>query len=862
MNRVFAYAVLAVTATATATAWAAPVRLEMVKDLDTSPAAIPASSTPQRFRAIGGNVYFAAGAAQSGMELHVIDGGNGPARLVADLAPGGESSSPTALGFAGNRLIISADDGYVGMQFWSIDPTGAATRLTSKSMPDWGPLPVAFGSVGNTLVFGSYSHALWASDGTVAGTQPLNRYGNWEGVPGCSVNGRVVMLDRDITGSTLVATDATPAGTLTLATSTHDEHAYSASDGSWCYFAVGGYRWEIWRTDGTVAGTSVWRDGEGDLCGMARLGGQFYVLAAGNSLRLINADTQAVAANLPQNHCPTPRTLWAAGGRLVFIGPPATPDDPAARAIYVSDGSSSGTQRLAVPTNVYAGYPVQAAVMGQRFVFQAGFSGVYSLDTTTATMTPLSARFVGLENGDIATLGGAAFLSANDTTYGYEPWRSDGTQAGTVLLDDIWPSSNDGLSWTDPALPAVAQDERLYFVRLASSSQGGRRELWRTDGSAAGTRGIAPAMVGNRGVEHVVALDQDIAFSVSSYDGATGSMAVYRADADLSITGTIWSDASIASLLQGVPGGGVLFDCDGSGSGNVCASAPGQTQAAIVAPGLQTGRRVERLGQLGTVALFLVSEGGSGDLRGLWRSDGTAPGTFRIATDLYLPNYGLSGGSPGLRHGSVLWFLACDAVPEQCGLYLTDGSGAGTRRVTALGSADGDIEPLGTRVAVLTARNGLQLTVSDGSEAGTLALGSFASYGRLGLAGTGNRVYFVAGEGSAPLLYVSDGTPAGTGAVSLPPQTRPAHAPPLALGNDTVVFRCVSPATGEELCIGDAMSGSVVVHDLFPGPSASSAQLLGKTTDSIYFAADDGRHGRELWRVQRLADPIFRDGFQ
>lgn len=856
-----AFAVAALAMTATVPAWAAPVRVGMVADLDTSPAATPASSTPQRFRTIGGNVYFAAGTALTGTELHVLAGGSAPARLVADLAPGGASSSPTAVGLAGNRLIVSADDGYVGLQFWAIDPAGATTRLTSKTFPAWGPQPVAFGSVGNRLVFSGYGSALWASDGTAAGTQPLNRYGNWAGVPGCSVNGRVVMLDRDITGSRIVATDATPAGTLTLATSTLGEQAWSASDGNYCYFAVGSYRWEIWRTDGTAAGTSVWRDGDGDLCGMARLGGQFYVLTSGNSLRLINAGTQAVVATLPQSICHSPRTLFAAGGRLVFVGPPATQDDPAARALYVSDGTAAGTQRIALPANVYAGYPLQAAVMGQRFVFQAGFSGAYTLDPPTTAITPLAPGFPGLENGDIATLGDAAFLSANDATHGYEPWRSDGTPAGTALLADVWTTSNDGLRWTDPALPATASDDRLYFVRLASSAQGGKRELWRTDGTTAGTRGLAPAAVGNRDVRQVIALDQGIALSVDSYDGTTGSMAVYRADADLSITGTIWSDASIASLLQPVPGGGLLFDCDGSGSGNVCAWAPAQAQA-IVAPGLQTDRRVERLGQLGTTALFLVSEGGSGDLRGLWRSDGTAPGTFRIATDLYMPFYGFSGSSPALVHGNVLWFLACDAVPDQCGLYLTDGSTAGTRRVAAVGSAYGDIEPLGNRVAVLTGLNTMQLAVSDGSEAGTQALGAFPLFGRIGLAGTGNRVYFVAGEGSSPLLYASDGTPAGTGAVALPPQTRPSPAPPVALGNDTVVFRCTSPATGDELCVADTTSGSVVVHDLFPGPTTSSAQFLGKTVDSAYFAADDGRHGRELWHVQRLADPIFRDGFQ
>jgi ELWxxDGT repeat protein len=79
--------------------------------------------------------------------------------------------------------------------------------------------------------------------------------------------------------------------------------------------------------------------------------------------------------------------------------------------------------------------------------------------------------------------GGRVFFTADDGSSGQELWRSDGTAAGTLLLKDIQP----GLSSSGPYLVASG-DSVVYFS--ASTPEYGR-ELWKTDGSAAGTVMVA-----------------------------------------------------------------------------------------------------------------------------------------------------------------------------------------------------------------------------------------------------------------------------------------------------------------------------------------------------------------------------------
>ena len=80
----------------------------------------------------------------------------------------------------------------------------------------------------------------------------------------------------------------------------------------------------------------------------------------------------------------------------------------------------------------------------------------------------------------LTNVGGTLYFTANDGTSGTELWKSDGTEAGTVLVKDITPGSG---SYSPPT-NLINVGGILYFT--ASDGVNGR-ELWKSDGTEAGT---------------------------------------------------------------------------------------------------------------------------------------------------------------------------------------------------------------------------------------------------------------------------------------------------------------------------------------------------------------------------------------
>ena len=269
---------------------------------------------------------------------------------------------------------------------------------------------------------------------------------------------------------------------------------------------------------------------------------------------------------------------------------------------------------------------------------------------------------------------GSIVLSANDGVHGYEPWISDGTDAGTQLILDVNPGSD-----TSSSNSFTLFNGELYF--LATTATHGR-ELWKTDGTAAGTT-------------MVVDIDPGTGSGCSAIR-VFGNSLLLRGD-DGSLGRELWiSDGTAA-------GTSLLVDINpGAGDGFTGAFA---------------------LEDYNGFRYFGADDGTTG--RELWRTDGTAAGTTLVA-DIEPGGTGTGPGSFAVSNGRLFF----TAVTPGAGLepWSTDGTAAGTTMLADIrpGPSHSIINTAALPGAVLIQANdgvhGEEMWITDGTPAGTQML--------------------------------------------------------------------------------------------------------------------------------------------
>lgn len=748
--------------------------------------------TLSRLVALGEDVYFLATHGNR-YGLFRASASSGTVVLVRELAA---RQAPSQLIAAGGRLFFFA--AAKGRELWSSDGTAGGTAAVTALQPRT-PMPAdgLLVEVGGRAWFaaddGAHGEQLWVSDGTARGTVRATAL---RGASHGSAGSRFRAEHLAMAGGRLLFEVA--EGGPRLWTTNGDWHgaaplvgcdggcplpggaAFTAL-GSRVVFAgadaAGGV--DPWISDGTAAGTRRIRDLDqlALRAFTASNGRVFFEEFHGEGGRGVLWVTDGTAAGtvalgagrIGESYATFPDAqpypLASAGSRTFWSGL-----DGDVAALFVAGGSGGAAVVSEQLPRGASSLPRPFGTVGDHLLLSgcsAGTAHIWSVAAAGGLEEIVGAAELGFcgatSSSPVGVPGGAVFVArANNLTYSFVPelWRTDGTVAGTTRL----PLPGAANPWD----PVPLRGEALVAMSLAGDAAAA---FWSSDGTASGTRPVAtlPAgvylgtpLVPNGDLVYFTGFEPEVALRLWRTDGTGGGTVPLTAE-------------SLGYVLDG------------------------------------------SLTALGGRTFFLAPADDSGE-PALWSSDGTPEGTHPALG----PDLRLLGMLWLEAAGGRLWFTARrddDAQPGPLTLWVSDGTPAGTRQLPAV--------------------------LADPVFDGTTQPPRFADLG--------GSVYFQGlDDEHGAELWRSDGTVAGTArVVDLLSGSEGAEPRFLTAAGGRVYFAATDRAHGNELWSSDGTAaGTRLEGDLSPGASWSSPRDLTVAGNRLYFTAHDGPHGREPWVLE------------
>ncbi|HLK29802.1 MAG TPA: ELWxxDGT repeat protein [Puia sp.] len=502
-----------------------------------------------------GSLLFSFYDDQNGYELWKSNGTSQGTQIVKEINPGVYSAWITNISYLGRGVsLFEAYDGKTGFELWRTDGTAQGTWMvkninqssTASSNPVWlTPSPD-----NRSLLFAAYDpeygHEMRITDGTDAGTHVIKdiykgSFDSWPYLPANYKNATYFFANIDnpvprqdhgsdiFLVSRLWKTDGTEKGTSMISVPSFEnlinDSGYVENPPSGpvatenllylIIFNNTTYQQELWRTDGTTAGTyAVKTDINPWYAITATPVGKYLYFMNYNvntySLELWVTDgTSAGTKAVSLNGASYPQNLFAFKQKLYFSA-----YDPVNfyEDLWVVDGSFNASM---VKSLYVASWIPFAQANGKMFFTANDFNTTAGYELWESDGTPQGTKMVkdifpqsyaSSFPSMLTGTGSLLFFTATDSAHGYELWESDGTSRGTKLVKDITP----GIDGSYGISNLTGAGNQLYFLNYGS--------LWTTDGTSYGTNSVSdPSLNGMCCIANMVMVGNKLAFTGSSY---------------------------------------------------------------------------------------------------------------------------------------------------------------------------------------------------------------------------------------------------------------------------------------------------------------------------------------------------------